>query len=273
MKVLINYANMKYQKAQSFNTWTGKHIAKFDKIIEYTPKDIDPEFRLKNSAIFSIDRGDGLWLWKPYIIKKTLDDLEYGDILFYCDSGAFFIRKINKLIESMGENDIWLSGLPLIEKQYTKMETVKLMDSVKSEYINSNQVSGTIIIIRKSEFSANFIDEWLKYCSDIRILSGHVNTPGIVNDIKFIQHREDQSILSLLSKKYNISRHKDPSQYGKLPEKYKGEGRIFKIENFQDRYPVCLIHHRTADVNLKVCVKQLLCVFLPRKISLRLIKN
>ena len=29
MKVLINYANDVYKKAQDWNSWTGKHIAGF----------------------------------------------------------------------------------------------------------------------------------------------------------------------------------------------------------------------------------------------------
>lgn len=41
MKVLINYANDVYKKAQDWNSWTGKHIAGFDKVYAFSPNDID----------------------------------------------------------------------------------------------------------------------------------------------------------------------------------------------------------------------------------------
>ncbi len=40
MKVLINYANDVYdKKAQDWNSWTGKHIAGFDKVYAFSPND------------------------------------------------------------------------------------------------------------------------------------------------------------------------------------------------------------------------------------------
>ena len=33
-------------------------------------------------------RGAGYWIWKPYIIWKTLQDVEDGDIVCYIDSAC-----------------------------------------------------------------------------------------------------------------------------------------------------------------------------------------
>ena len=66
MIVAINYANLKYKKAQYFNSRTAIHKGKAEKVISYSPKDIDPDFWNNNRKILSKKRGNGYWLWKPY---------------------------------------------------------------------------------------------------------------------------------------------------------------------------------------------------------------
>lgn len=68
--ILINYANEAYKLAQHLQTKTAK-IAGFMDIIEYGSQDIEKSFKKEHEDIFQYKRGDGLWLWKPYLIKKT----------------------------------------------------------------------------------------------------------------------------------------------------------------------------------------------------------
>lgn len=98
MKILINYADKQYEPARKWNTLTGKYIAKFDKVYEFSPHDIDPSFAILYHDILSQKRGNGLWLWKPYFVNKVLENCNNGDIIFYCDSGSFFTRSIKKIV-------------------------------------------------------------------------------------------------------------------------------------------------------------------------------
>ena len=59
MKVLINYANDVYKKAQDWNSWTGKHIAGFDKVYAFSPNDIDKTYYETHKDILSVQRGNG----------------------------------------------------------------------------------------------------------------------------------------------------------------------------------------------------------------------
>ena len=77
----------------------------FDEVFSYNYSDIDDEFKEKNKHILEQPRGAGFWLWKPYIIKKTLEKIEENDLLFYSDSGISFIRPIDDLIKIMDETD------------------------------------------------------------------------------------------------------------------------------------------------------------------------
>ena len=267
--VLINYANEKYKRTQKLNSWGGRHFAGFKNVLEYGPEDIDKEFYQEHKEILDEKRGNGLWLWKPYIKIKSLEKLNDGDIVFYIDSGAFFFRKITSILKILEKQDIWVTTTPFIERQFTKKKVFKLMNCDTEEYKNSNQVQGGFIGVKKSEFSMSFLKEWLKYCCEPEIIFPQEDKSK--EETGFFAHREDQSVLSLLIKKYNIKTYSDPSQYGRLPEKYIREGCSMQYYGKED-YPICIILHRTADANIKVIFKQWLCAILPRKIGLKFIK-
>lgn len=196
--VLISYANEAYKQAQRLQTQTAK-IAGFTDVIAYGPEDIEEAFKKEHKDIFQYKRGDGLWLWKPYLIKKTLDNMRDGEILFYCDSGACFFRNVKGIISKLSSQDVWISVLPLKEKQFTKRQTFDIMNCNSEKYKETAQISGTFCAFKKSELSTKFVDEWLQYCCNIDALE----PPKDINQeaTYYYGHREDQSILSLLVKK------------------------------------------------------------------------
>lgn len=269
-KILINFADEKFRKAQSLCTWTGKYIAGFDEVIAYHPENISVEFRKAHQDIFAHKRGFGLWLWKPWLILETLEQCSEGDIVCYCDSGAFFFRTAKPVFRILEKTDIWLTVLPLIEKQFTKAETFRLLDAMGERYAESPQISGSFMAFRKTERSVTFVREWLGYCCDIRALAPSEDKSGEIES--FYAHREDQSILSLLAKKWGIEVYSDPSQYGRLPEKFKREGCTMVYRKNVEYKPM-IIHHRSGKVKIKKIMNQWLCAILPRKLGLRFIKQ
>ena len=70
MKIFVTYSDENYSEARDFCMFTARKFACFDKCFAFSPNDIDSEFKKLNGKIFSYKRGAGLWLWKPYIIKK-----------------------------------------------------------------------------------------------------------------------------------------------------------------------------------------------------------
>ena len=93
MRIFITFGDNKFKKARKFSAKMAKLRGGFDKVIEYTPEDIDPAFKREHEDIFSIKRGYGLWLWKPYIIWKTLNEVaNEGDLVFYADAVLFLLE-------------------------------------------------------------------------------------------------------------------------------------------------------------------------------------
>ena len=272
MFVLINYANELFRKAQRLNTFTGKIIGGFDKVIEYSDKDIEKTYYYAHEKIFSNPRGNGLWLWKPYFILKTLETLNDNDILFYCDSAAFFIGNAKKRItEDMAKTgcDMWVSVLPLLEKQFTSKKTFVLLECDEERYKETNQFQAGFLAFRKNENSIAFVKEWLELCERDELISSDGNN----EELYFFAHREDQSLLSVLCKKKNIVPQCDPTQYSVVPEKYKSKKAIeFKpVEQCEKPRPFIVLH-RTPNNTLQICLKDFACAILPRKISLKFIQ-
>lgn len=273
MFVLINYANELYRKAQKLNTFTACKFGGFDKVIEYSDKDIDEDYYNAHKNILSNPRGNGLWLWKPYFILKTLESLEEDDILFYCDSATFFIgnakKRITRDIEK-GCCDIWVSAVPLIEKQFTSKSVFALLDCAEDRYKETNQFQATFVAFKKNHNTVDFVKEWLKLCERVDLLSPIKSDD---EDACFLGHREDQSLLSLLCKKNHIAPQCDPSQYSVVPEKYKNRKKIVlkPVEQCTPSRPFIILH-RTPDNDLRICVKEFACAILPRKVSLKFIQ-
>lgn len=247
MIVLINYADKNFKYAQKFNSKTAYKKGRVNKVIEYSPEDIDKNFLDEHYNILKEKRGGGYWLWKPYIILKTMENMEEGDFLFYCDSGAIFINKVEYLIDSLEEigQDIMPFELPLIEKQWTQKETFRLMKCDEDYFMDSNQALATFILIRVSNFSRNFMKEYMSMCENEKILID--NKINEYDD--FIAHRHDQSIFSLLCKRYKLELFRDPSQYGIRPWEYLGKGRLYNPKVYKNsNYPQILVSQRKANI-------------------------
>lgn len=216
MKLLINYANRFFTQSQKLNSQTGIQTGGFDKVISYSPKHIGRDFFAKNAHILRQKRGNGYWLWKPYFISESLDLLKQGDFLFYCDSGAYFVNSISPLIQIISDNrqDIMPFELMYLEKNWTKRDAFILMDCDKPDYSESKQRLGGFILFRKSEFTMDFMRDFLRYSQDERIITDSENQLGYPNYPYFRENRHDQSIFSLLTKKYNLDAFRDPCQWG-----------------------------------------------------------
>lgn len=243
MIIAINYADNNFREAQILNTRTAYKKGKVDNVIEYSPKDIDKKFFEENKEVLLQKRGGGFWLWKPYIILKTINRMNEGDYLIYCDSGAAYINNVKYLIEDLNKSkqDIMVFDLPLIEKQWTKAKTFEYLNCNNEKYKESNQILATYMIIKVSKISKAFIELYLKCCLNKEILIDNIDNENEY----FIDHRHDQSIFSLLCKKNNIVPFRDPSQYGIRPWEYMGNGRLYNKKIYKNsNYPQILVSFR-----------------------------
>lgn len=249
MKIsLVNYATKEYEKKKKQNTFSAKYLGRFDKVYSYKPDDIEDKFKSDNLEILSQKRGAGLWLWKPYFFYRVLNNyIEEDDYLFHCDASSFFIRSVKPLIEVMKKSniDIMCFSLPLVEKEWTSKKVLEYFNA-NDDMINSNQILGNFLIVKKTQRTLAFAKEWLNLCTDKNLMLNTDENINITNE-NYKAHRFDQSILSLLCKKNGIKPFRDPSQYGLYPEMYRNNGSIIAIENQVSPYRTTIILLRKSS--------------------------
>ena len=180
--------------------------------------------------------------------------------MFYCDSGAFFFSSVKPLIDSMGDCDVWVSNISFIEQQWTKPQVFELLGITDESIKTSPQIQGSFVLCRKSERSVSLIREWLSMCVRPELIKPL--EPEEPNG-ECIEHREDQSMLSVLCKLRGITPHKSPAILPKprpilrriklLVKKLIGRethpnkswaGAIHPELIHNDTYSPCIYHHR-----------------------------
>jgi hypothetical protein len=237
----------------------------------YTKSDLqETEFYKKNLHTFSFNRGYGLWLWKPFFILKSLNKINYGDILFYVDSGCKFINNPSELISLARNNKSGIVSFdcyPITNKQFVKNTTFVNMSCNNEFYWNSNHVIATVILFRKSGQTISFVEEWLKECENLNSLLPEEKEYSDHNLPEFIAHREDQSIFSLLIHKYKIETYRNPSKWGNFLKlkKYREKNELVcypyglnnSIRNYSEQQYLNSRYSTIFEFNLKIQLYQI----------------
>lgn len=218
MKISYNYAHNKFLKSQEHCTKTAYDIGEFDKVYQFRIEDIDSEFHNKHRNILNQSRGAGYWLWKYYFAVKLLNDenIKEGDYIFYTDSGSHFVNSINHLINVMERDNTSIITFRQNHLSYiwTKRDMFLLMNADEPKYTHTGQRVGGWFLFKKDNFSKTFFEECLNYGCDPRILTDLPNQMGLPNYNGFIDHRHDESLISIMSKKYDLFPYRNPSQHG-----------------------------------------------------------
>ena len=239
-KVLITFGDQKYYKSIELLSSSALSVGKVDEVIKYTKEELEStDFWKKNSFILSRPRGAGYWIWKPYIILKTFDSLNNGDIVMYSDAAVEVISDLTPIydIAASGINDgkvIFRLAGKHNNKTWTKRDCFVLMNCDEKKYWDAIQTVASYNIWVKNDKNIEFLKEYQRYLRDPRIVTDDINMCGMPNFIEFKDHRHDQSVLSLMTIRENYVRFRDPSQYG--------NEEMSEFSN--SSYPQLFNHHR-----------------------------
>ncbi len=218
--LLINYADAGYYQAQKLNTQSGLLTGGLGRAIAFGRQHLDPGFVARNRAVLSRRNGAGMWLWKPYIVVQALRHaMAEGDVLFYADSGCHFVRAVQPLVDlclrERAKPILFFTLDPsLTNGKYCKRDCFVAMGLDRPPFPEMTQVLASFFLCQRTDFTLHFFEEWLGYCEDPRLLTEAPNICGLPDYPDFVQHRCDQSILSLLAAKYGIATIPDISQWG-----------------------------------------------------------
>ena len=174
--------------------------------------DLSNEFKTEYDYLLKHTQGYGFCMWKPYIIKQELSKLNSDEILIYLDSTDLPSSKFFEIVVSKLEKHDYLFANRGYgpNSAWTKRDTFVLMGCDEPKYWNPGQLEAGLICMKNTEFNQNLLDEWFGYCKNSAIISDDPNTCGLPN-FPMQAHRHDQSILTNLQIKYNMTMTDIPS--------------------------------------------------------------
>lgn len=199
---LITYADGRDVYFQNRNLLAASAINRgFDFIFNYRSSHIDPNYA-KQHSILQEQTGAGYWLWKPYLILKTLQDTPDGAIVMYADSGLIIRQPIQQYLTEQFTQDkdilafAYNPHMEGVAATIASGDTFVALDCHSELCRNGPHVWAGMLVLRNSKQSRAFVSEWLKYCEQDTVLQGLIfNSP---NHPEFTHHQHDEAILSVL---------------------------------------------------------------------------
>lgn len=196
----------------------------FDEIIGYTEQDImsDDSFWGKHQHFIQSNagRGYGYWLWKPYLTKKTLDRMNDNDFLVYADAGCFMNKdgkaRLLEYFDMLNTNET-IGNISFqmvhLEELFTKMDILDYYDAKNDKRImKSGQIVGGVFVLRKCQHTMELIDKWYDGCCQYHLIDDSLGK--LPNVPSYHVARNDQSIFSVLRKKYGTIALSDETWFG-----------------------------------------------------------
>jgi hypothetical protein len=170
-------------------------------------------------------RGYGYWMWKPFVVLDMMEKVAEGDIIVYADAGCsiyttpmakhtfkFYIDLVRK---SPYKRVGFLNGCK--ESDWNKGDLIDLLGMRDSTHMDSSQIMAGIHLWVNTSENRKLMEEWRNIMSSNNY---HyiTDSPSISpNYSGFREHRHDQSVFSLLCKKYGMTTLADPGGRDNTP--------------------------------------------------------
>eukprot|EP01135_Chromosphaera_perkinsii_P001889 Nk52_evm38s212 gene=Nk52_evmTU38s212 len=219
---LVTYGDDKFYKCLARHVAQGTAFG-FSQVELYCRGRLADSFMEGLDMVMSQKRGGGYWVWKYHTIMRVLQDMEYGDFMYYSDCGDVIHAndKSRKMLErrlkivkdhNKGPNiAAFRIGLP--EKHWTTKAIFdaftsypyfnpqnRTMEELKS-IADSYQREGGRLIIQKTKATVEFYDHLTKLLlKDPMLITDKYNKAGGLPGSGFKDNRHDQSIMSVGSK-------------------------------------------------------------------------
>ncbi len=191
----------------------------FDNVFIYTEaslpldfvKDFENKFYTYKSGIKTPIRGFDYWSCKPKVILMALEQINFGDYLIYCDIGFEFNAKaksdLQRVFKDIQEQELLGVITQHKERCWNKADLLAHFNLLEDEsFLDSRQVAAGAVFMKKCEKTIKIIEEWLAYFYHSYPLID--DSPSKIPNLKeFKENRYDQSIWSILNKRYKLKNY------------------------------------------------------------------
>lgn len=205
-----------YERALHTLCKEAKESGYFASVTAYTQNNL-PANRNELDFMSRNPKGYGFWIWKSILLEDMLSQSPEGDIVLYADAGC----GISVTDKARSNMKAWISDcvshpthrisfqMTHIEETWTKGDVFVLLGAEGDEFRKTGQHIGTIHMYQNTQDNRAFVRMYKDFVA--------AETYHHVSDAKsrvrcsrtFKAHRHDQSISSILFKKYGSASRPD----------------------------------------------------------------
>lgn len=181
----------------------------FDKTYSFSKYDIPKSDLEPFKSLLKEFRGGGFWIWKYLLLEKLINDTNENDLIVYSDAGSSFnYHAKNRLLQyfdMLNSSDFGNFRIESeknhLEKFWTTKEIFNYFNvSDNKSILESTQLLGGHLIFKNCEHTKDLLNIFFKLIKKNKeLITDYYNQ---FQDDEFIENRHDQSIWSVLSKKY-----------------------------------------------------------------------
>lgn len=157
------------------------------------------KFIVNNAGAKNTSKGFLWYVWKPWVLLRTIVDLDENEVFVYLDAGTEISidgkKNFKGLIDFAKKNGTFFFRNPQIIRDYTKPEVLDFFNKSEINF-DKNQIAAGVVFMRNDFQTRKLLREWCRLSLQ--------NDGALFDDKGFNNHRHDQSILSIIVQKYEF---------------------------------------------------------------------
>jgi hypothetical protein len=205
---MLSFADGDYKQRASTFLRETKNMNMYSYVDIQNLDTLPPKFVSEHLEHIQVNvRGFGYWIWKPLIILEKLKKMPRNEILVYADIGftqnpAGRDRMIEYALIAQASPFGLLSFMhPYTEYHWTKADlALRLGVSDNLRIMATSQLGSGLIVMAPTDHTISIMEDWLDLALEDNYHFSTDVPSRAQNDKRFIEHRHDQSIGSLLRK-------------------------------------------------------------------------
>ena len=206
----LTYGTKNFRVAKAHILSVAKRSGIFEKCIGCDSSSLSNEFKSEFGDILNLKRGAGYWIWKHEIISSLLKRVNENDIVVYSDAGSSFNyfakNRFEEYIDMLNDSEYGNFRIECEsihkEKDWSTKELFHYFDiDPFSDTGLNTQLEATHMIFKKNEHTRDYFEKYREILKvDPYLITDKYNLNKQIDSFK--ENRHDQSIFSLLTKKY-----------------------------------------------------------------------
>lgn len=203
----VTFADSRLHRTLARIKEQAKSLQVFDGIMALDETKLSKSWLERNGQfVMQNPRGFGLWMWKPEVILQALKKMPDNAILIYADAGCTLnpegiprLKEYIQMVKDCSGHRLAFELTGFREEQFTTEYALRAMDFTSKEERDSYQLLATTCIIQKTPENIGFVTFWNQLAQAPHMLTGGLHIPCSPS---YKDHRHDQSIWSVLNKKF-----------------------------------------------------------------------